>query len=84
MDIAHLFRSRLRRDLHEIQSNADPGILVHVASEDMRRLCLQLCPEIGPWARLRLHFTVELPSNWVRILLRHCHMIHRSSHVLGS
>ena len=69
MDIAHLFHSRLRRDLHEIHANADPGIHVHVASEDMRRLCLQLCPETGPWARLRLHFTVELPSNWVRLLL---------------
>ena len=67
MDIAHLFRSRLRHDLHEIHANADPGIHVHVAGEDMRKLCLQLCPETGPWTRLRLHFTVEFPSNWVRL-----------------
>ncbi|CAG7852981.1 SubName: Full=Uncharacterized protein {ECO:0000313/EMBL:CCA76227.1} [Serendipita indica DSM 11827] len=65
MDIAQLFRTRLQRDLLEIQANADAGIHVHVASEDMRRLCLQLCPQNGPWAYLRLHFTVELPSNWV-------------------
>lgn len=75
MDIAQLFRTRLQRDLLEIQANADAGIHVHVASEDMRRLCLQLCPQNGPWAYLRLHFTVELPSNWVRvfsILPHHC------------
>ena len=78
MNIAHLFRSRLRRDLQEINANADPGIHVHVARDDMRRLCLQLCPETGPWARLRLHFTVELPSKWVRILIRYCCIIGRS------
>ena len=69
MNIAHLFHSRLRRDLHDIHANADPGIHVVVASKDMRQLCLQLCPGTGPWAQLRLHFTVELPSNWVRLLL---------------
>jgi hypothetical protein len=31
----------------------------------MRRLCLHICPESGPFAYLRLHFSVELPSNYV-------------------
>ncbi|KAG8759199.1 hypothetical protein FRC14_006446 [Serendipita sp. 396] len=64
MDTAQLFRMRLLRDLRDIQVNGDPGFIVHPASDDMRRLCLQLCPESGPWAFLRLHFNVELPANW--------------------
>lgn len=65
MDTSQLFRERLRRDLHEIQANADHGFYVHPASHDMRRLCLHICPESGPLAYLRLHFSLELPSNWV-------------------
>lgn len=65
MDTAQLFRDRLLRDLRDIQANADSGFYVHVASHDMRRLCVHICPEFGPLAKLRLHFTVELPSNWV-------------------
>ncbi|KAG8833886.1 hypothetical protein FRC17_009928 [Serendipita sp. 399] len=64
MDTAQLFYARLLRDLRDIEINSDPGFLVHPASDDMRRLCLQICPETGPWAFLRLHFNVELPANW--------------------
>lgn len=71
MDTSQLFRNRLRRDLRDIELNVDPGIRVHVASNDMRRLCLHLTPESGPWQSLTVHFNVELPTNWVGVPICH-------------
>jgi hypothetical protein len=65
MNMSQLLRQRLRRDLYEIQANADRGFSIHPCSHDMRRLCLHICPESGPLAYLRLHFSIELPSSWV-------------------
>jgi hypothetical protein len=67
MDTSQLFRDRLRRDLREIEINDDPGIRVHPAGHDMRRLCLLLTPQMGPCQRLTVHFTVDLPANWVSL-----------------
>jgi ubiquitin-protein ligase len=67
MNTSQLLRQRLRRDLHEIQANADHGFSIHPASQDMRRLCLHICPESGPFAYLRLHFSIELPFNYVSL-----------------
>jgi len=89
MDTSQLFRDRLRRDLHELNAHVDPGIRVHSAGHDMRRLCLHLTPKSGPWTGLTIHFTVDLPSNWVsRVLfatprlqpwrLSYLHLVHSS------
>ncbi|PVG01950.1 hypothetical protein CPB86DRAFT_780828 [Serendipita vermifera] len=64
MDTTQLFRDRLRRDVYDIESNADDGIFVHTVTDDMRQFCLHLCPQTGPWKFLRIHLTVELPLDW--------------------
>ncbi|KIM34199.1 hypothetical protein M408DRAFT_325666 [Serendipita vermifera MAFF 305830] len=64
MDTSQLFRDRLRRDLRELELNVDPGIRVHAAGHDMRRLCLHLTPQSGPWQGLTIHFSIDLPTNW--------------------
>jgi hypothetical protein len=69
MDKTHLLRERLRTDLHEIQYSATPGFYVHSIDKNMRRFCLHICPESGPWKFLRIHLGIELPETWVRCLV---------------
>ena len=59
--------ARLRLDLEELCSSPYPGVEVIPNERDLRRMCLLLSPPAGPWKGLRLHFDVELPSNWVSI-----------------
>ena len=59
--------ARLRLDLEELYSSPYPGVEVIPNERDLRKMCLLLSPPAGPWKGLRLHFDVELPSNWVSI-----------------
>jgi len=83
MDSSRLFRDRLRRDLRDIEINHDPGIHVQITANNMRRLCLQLTPKMGPWQGLTVHFRVELSANWVSSSFATPHTV-TQQHILSS
>jgi len=55
---------RLVKDVEEIKSNPYPGIEIFPHDENYTKLCLVLTPQSGPFTGLRLHFMMEIPSDW--------------------
>ncbi|KAG6849936.1 hypothetical protein H0H93_003465 [Arthromyces matolae] len=63
-DLSHSLRTRLLKDLRELEDSPYPGVAVFIDDADIRKLCLVLTPPSGPWKDLSLHFDVVLPPDW--------------------
>ena len=60
--------ARLHRDLAELKGAPYPGVAVFTDDANILKFCLVLTPPSGPWKGLSLHFDVELPTDWVKLL----------------
>ncbi|KAF7288543.1 UBIQUITIN-CONJUGAT-2 domain-containing protein [Mycena chlorophos] len=61
---SHSLLSRLYRDLAELRDSPYPGVSVFLQDEDIRKFCLVLTPDAGPWKNMSFHFVVNLPPDW--------------------
>ena len=55
---------RLLHDIKEIKLESLPGIKIVLDNTNMRKMCLLLTPQTGPYSGLTLHFTATIPQNY--------------------
>jgi hypothetical protein len=65
METSNHLLQRLYRDLWDLHTSPDDWFRVHPSEANIRNLCLTLFPISGPFQGLSLHFSTELPLNWV-------------------